>query len=128
MATVKSLKADVSSASPSSKTLYGGQFTFSAQLLTLNYFLENTFARYHFLPTGILNGLFVGVGIGGGTILGGLLVGWIGMRATYRIFAFFLALILMLFLGLQWSGRQENSGESMSSYQPVPNQPDDKEE
>ena len=50
------------------------------------------------------------------------------MRAAYRFFAFFLALILMLFLGLQWSGRQENSGESTSSYQPVPNQPDDQEE
>ena len=52
MATVKSKKADVSSVSPSSErwtkanarnvsffTLYGGQFTFSTQLLTLNYLL-----------------------------------------------------------------------------------------
>ena len=91
-------------------------------------FIQNKFTRYNFIPSGILNGLFVGVGNGGGTILGGLLVSSIGMRAAYRVFAFFLALILLLFLGLQWSGRQKNSGDPISSYQPVPNQADDQEE
>ena len=61
-------------------------------------------------------------------MLGGLLVGSIGMRAAYRLFATFLALIILLFLGFQWLGRHEHNGESKSSYQPVPNQLDDPEE
>ena len=42
MATIKSLKADVSSVSPSSeRSLYGSQFAFSIQLFTLNYLTFN---------------------------------------------------------------------------------------
>ena len=70
----------------------------------------------------------MGVGTGGGTILGGLLIGAIGMRASYRLFATFLAVITFLFLGFQWSGRQEDSGESESSYRAVPNQDDELDE
>ncbi|KAJ7375700.1 hypothetical protein OS493_039470 [Desmophyllum pertusum] len=75
---------------------------------------------------GILNGLFVGVGTGGGTMLGGLLIGSIGMRVTYRLFAAFLALIILLFLGCQW--QQGGSDESEASYRAVPDELDDPDE
>jgi len=81
-----------------------------------------------FIFSGILNGLFVGVGIAGGTILGGLLIGAVGVRASYRVFAAFLSLITLLFLGFQWSGRHEYSGEPESPYSAVPNQDDEIDE
>lgn len=70
----------------------------------------------------------MGVGTGGGTILGGLLIGAIGMRASYRLFAGFLALIVFVFLGFQWSGQHKHSGEPESSYSAVPSRDDELDE
>ena len=58
-------------------------------------------------------------------MLGGLLIGIIGMRASYRLFAAFLALVMLLFLGFQWSARNENGDDSRSSYRAVPNDDQD---
>ena len=68
--------------------------------------------------TGILNGLFVGVGNGSGTMLGGLLVSKTGIRVAYRLFAAFLALVMLLFLACQWRG--ENTDDK-TSYRALPN-------
>ena len=70
----------------------------------------------HFI--GILNGLFVGVGNGSGTMLGGLLVSKTGIRVAYRLFAAFLALVLLFFLACQWRG--ENTDDK-TSYRALPN-------
>ena len=80
--------------------------------------------------TGILNGLFVGVGSGSGTMIGGLLIGQIGIRTAYRLFAAFLAVVVFLFLACQWQGRNtdEDGGDSTSSYRAVPSQEEDADE
>ena len=57
---------------------------------------RHLFIFSHF--TGILNGLFVGIGNGSGTMLGGLLVSKTGIRVAYRLFAAFLALGTVHFL------------------------------
>ena len=69
----------------------------------------------------------MGVGNGSGTMLGGLFVGRIGIRAAYRLFAAFLALVMFLFLGCQWKGHDtsEDGSDSKSSYQAVPSQDHD---
>lgn len=79
---------------------------------------------------GILNGLFVGVGNGSGTIFGGLLVGRIGIRSAYRLFAAFLALVMFLFLACQWQGQNtdENSEDSKSKYRKVSSQEEDSDD
>ena len=74
------------------------------------------FVFSHF--TGILNGLFVGVGNGSGTMLGGLLVSKTGIRVAYRLFAAFLTLVMLLFLACQWRG--ENNDDK-TSYRALPN-------
>ena len=68
--------------------------------------------------TGILNGLFVGVGNGSGTMLGGLLVSKIGIRVAYRLFAAFLALVMLLFIACQWQGE---STDDKTSYRALLN-------
>ena len=77
--------------------------------------------------TGILNGLFVGVGNGSGTMIGGLLVGRIGIRAAYRLFAAFLVLVMFLFLVCQWQG-QNTDEDSRSNYRAVPSQEEEADE
>lgn len=68
--------------------------------------------------TGLLNGLFVGVGNGSGTMFGGLLVSKTGIRVAYRLFAAFLALVMLLFVACQWQG--ENTDDK-TSYRALPN-------
>ena len=76
---------------------------------------------------GILNGLFVGVGSGSGSIIGGLLISKVGIRATYRLFAAFLVLIILFFLACHWQGQgtDEDGDDSKSAYRAVPSQEED---
>ena len=67
--------------------------------------------------TGLLNGLFVGVGNGSGTMLGGLLVSKTGIRVAYRLFAAFLALVMLLFVACQWQG---GNTDDKTSYRALP--------
>ena len=73
----------------------------------------------------------MGVGSGSGTMIGGLLIGRIGIRTAYRLFAAFLALVVFLFLACQWQGRnpdKDGDEDSRSNYRAVPSQVEDADE
>ena len=98
--------------------------------------LHNLFKKpFHFIRSvplfcnlaGILNGLFVGVGSGSGSILGGVLISKVGIRVAYRLFAAFLIVVILFFLACHWQEQStdEDGDDSKSAYRALPSQEED---
>ena len=80
-------------------------------------FLRLSFSSY----PGFLNGIYVGCGEGGGTIIGGALIDHIGIRATYRIYAGLAIAALVLHNVLQGVGeKNDEHAQSKAAYKALP--------
>ncbi|KAL9971578.1 hypothetical protein ACROYT_G017756 [Oculina patagonica] len=76
---------------------------------------------------GILSGLYVGLGYGGGTMLGGLLISFTGIRTTFRLYAALAVVSVILYNVLQRLGKSSDDSEPEIKYKAVPFTEEDKD-
>lgn len=73
------------------------------------------------LPSGVLGGVYWGLGVGTGVFLSGVLINWLGVAKTYFVYSLVTLLTLVPFsLANFWIRSRDDRGNSDQKYELLP--------